>query len=399
MAGGSRGRRPAAMATALALLAGCGQAPTAGIGVAAGAEQGEGGGDVSVGEIAPPCEDLDLMARPAFEVPDGVTATGTGGYVEAPAGGGGGTSADVDRQLEDWGRREAPASFGGVWADPAIDGFVVGFATDVETYAARIRAEVHPGVGVATVPHPRAELERIAHELAPHDDLSLDDAPSVDTAEPGTPLRASTSIWAGVVEVLVFDPDDTHLAALTERYGADRLCFEIQPAPRAPVDGIRVLAKTVTRAPVLDDLTGEPTPLRLIDDRDTAERAWADTVPDELPSRDDPLPAEPGRYGDLADVDFDRELVLVWSDGQSGTCPGWIVDVRVEDGRLAVEGEASGGPNCTHDYVSYRLLLAVDRDRLPPVDDLLGMPIRQVYAHGYGDESREVVRPYPEAGS
>src|SRR5690625_239637 len=61
--------------------------------------------------------------------------------------------------------------------------------------------------------------------------------------------------------------------------------------------------------------------LELAYDDTTARTLWRENVPDGLPDRDgDPL--EQGVYGDLADVDLDRQVVGLVSTGQSGSCPG-----------------------------------------------------------------------------
>lgn len=62
---------------------------------------------------------------------------------------------------------------------------------------------------------------------------------------------------------------------------------------------------------------------------------------------------------------------MVWSSGESGSCPGWLADVRTDtDGTVHLERDSAGGPICTGDYNPYRMMLAVDRDRLPPRDAL-----------------------------
>lgn len=124
-----------------------------------------------------------------------------------------------------------------------------------------------------------------------------------------------------------------------------------------------------------DDLEIEDVPWALLEiayDRQTAERAWEQNVPDDLPERGG-QPAEPGRYGDFAQVDFDRQALVVWHAGQSGTCPAWLDDVNTDaagDVHVEIDTTAEEGEFCTDDYRGYRMVLAVDRDRLPDPDQL-----------------------------
>lgn len=116
-------------------------------------------------------------------------------------------------------------------------------------------------------------------------------------------------------------------------------------------------------------------------DRDSADRAWQENVPGDLPERDG-QPAEPGRYGDPDSVDLDTHAIVVWSSGQSGTCPGWLADIRTgADGTVELETgvDMQGGTACTDDYRQYRMVLAVDRERLPDPDQL---PITTVIVDG-----------------
>lgn len=104
-------------------------------------------------------------------------------------------------------------------------------------------------------------------------------------------------------------------------------------------------------------------------DSATAEVVWQENVPDGLPERDG-RPTEPGRYGSLESVDFGTHAVVVWSSGQSGSCPGWLADIRTDaDGTVEIE-TGDDGSTCTADYRPYRLVLAVALDRLPERDQL-----------------------------
>lgn len=160
------------------------------------------------------------------------------------------------------------------------------------------------------------------------------------------------------------------------------------PAQEAPV---RALAKTDG---FRDGLEFEDVPWALLEvagDRATAERAWAENVPADLPERDG-RPARSGRYGSLDDVDFDRQVLVVWHAGQSGTCPAWLQDVRTdrEGVHVTLDSTASEHEGCTDDYRGYRMVLAVDRDRLPDPADLADREL-----HGVPDGR---IRAYPAGG-
>lgn len=120
--------------------------------------------------------------------------------------------------------------------------------------------------------------------------------------------------------------------------------------------------------------------LEIAPDKAAAERAWRENVPDTLPGRTG-VPDKPGVYRELSEVNFDEYALVVWSSGESGTCPEWIADLyTTDDGTVAVElGATSSTGVCTRDYRAYRMMLAVDRDRLPdrtdlPTDKIIGVP-------------------------
>lgn len=132
-------------------------------------------------------------------------------------------------------------------------------------------------------------------------------------------------------------------------------------------------------------------------DPDSAEGAWQENVPADLPERDG-QPGEPGRYGDLGSVDFDTHAIVVWSSGQSGSCPGWLADIRTgADGTVELETgvDMRGGNACTDDYHQYRMVLAVERSRLPDPDQL---PVTTVIVDGRSSGAGSLVAAYPAGG-
>lgn len=139
----------------------------------------------------------------------------------------------------------------------------------------------------------------------------------------------------------------------------------------APGNGeVTVLAKAGGWRDGLQETAGHPYLwIEVAADPTTARQAWEDNVPTGLPEGDG-RPAEPGIYVPFEDVDLDTHALVVVSSGESGTCPVWVEDLRFLDDRVEVDLDTAGGEACTDDFNPYRLVLAVDRDRLPSTDDL-----------------------------
>ncbi|MHA3948765.1 hypothetical protein [Cellulomonas bogoriensis] len=106
-------------------------------------------------------------------------------------------------------------------------------------------------------------------------------------------------------------------------------------------------------------------------DEQAARQMWDGNVDPALPVREG-NPLEPGVYGDLGDVDLQTQVLALYSAGQSGSCPQWPVSVTTSDGVVQVEvtEDLQGGDGCTDDYNPYRALVVVDRDEVPPVDEI-----------------------------
>lgn len=137
-------------------------------------------------------------------------------------------------------------------------------------------------------------------------------------------------------------------------------------------DEVVVLAKADGWRDGLQEAAGHSYALvEIATDEASAQRAWDENVPASLPDAGGD-PALPGRYATLASVDLDRQAVVVFSSGQSGSCPAWVTSVDAVDGRLEVEltSTADQGEPCTDDFQPYRLVLAIDRGRLPDLDRL-----------------------------
>ncbi len=138
-------------------------------------------------------------------------------------------------------------------------------------------------------------------------------------------------------------------------------------------------------------------------DEIAAAQAWENNVPADLAQRSGD-PARPGLYGGLEDIDFDREALVVYSSGQSGTCPEWVTGIEfTTEGVVQItttfksDAVAPGGVlACTADYVPYRIVLAIDRDKLPPISAL---PTTRVLINGEQLGGGGLVTTYPAAAA
>lgn len=273
-------------------------------------------------------------------------------------------------ELHRW--ASAQPDFAGIWMHPpGSNEFTVAFTGDVEGYRAEAHERFGEDVGVVGADYTMDELEALHAEVG----RDVAEARERGGGDPYRPPPGTIVGWGitgqfGRVTLDVVGGDDAALAAVTERYGADRVCLNVHelPEPMDPEGPVGPLAKVSGWRD--RDLLGEAYALvEIADDRETAERAWEENVPAGLPEREGD-PTEEGVYGSLDAVDFERQAVVVWSAGQSGSCPGWLADIEVVDGRVAVEHGTAGAGACTADYNPYRMVLAVDRDRLPEAADL-----------------------------
>ncbi|MFS8478777.1 MAG: hypothetical protein FWJ93_07400 [Micromonosporaceae bacterium] len=159
--------------------------------------------------------------------------------------------------------------------------------------------------------------------------------------------------------------------------------------------GVRVLAKADGWRPgLLEAPDGDWYVLvEIAFDEETAARAWRENRPaDEVPRSGSPI--HPGIYGEPTDIDFTTEVLVVFSSGQSGTCPGWLAGIDV-DGSGAVQvttGTFAASRGCTDDYRPYRMVLAVGRDLVPAEHDL---PTDDVLVDGRVLDAGSLVRQYP----
>ncbi len=318
---------------------------------------------------AAPAPDLPTGADP---VDDLVTTN------EEPRPGDGAAAIEAARQ---WAQREARDHFAGVWMDQDHEAAVIAFTDDVDAYAAQVRDRFGAGWWVVTADHTEAELD------AAHADVISRMEGGVDGTPPGTIVGSGIDTRRGLVTVEVVGGDDVALGEHAAPLDHPAICFEIlDPPPAYDSDGpVRTLATADGWRAGLDHPGYEL--LEIAYDRETAERAFADNVPEGLPHGDGD-PWRDGLHADLDTVDWDREVIAVWSGGRSGSCPSWVDDVDLDHGTVLVRSASPSQGGCTADFNAFRTVLAIDRDRLPPVE-ALPLPLN----HGSPESGEAIVYP------
>jgi hypothetical protein len=186
--------------------------------------------------VAPECAELsDAPYDPPAEAqpePDATLTDATpepdldplvGGDATAPA------PPDPVSAAQAWAEAEVPEHFAGVWIDQDAGATVIGFTDDVDRYAAEVRDRFGAGWWVVGLEHSEEELRAVQDEVTAREMGGWQDeagAGDVYGAGSGTgPLNRVT--------ISIVDPDEDRLAELSEHYGADRICFEIEREPTA----------------------------------------------------------------------------------------------------------------------------------------------------------------------
>lgn len=178
----------------------------------------------------------------------------------------------IDRYVESlraWAGDEAADSYAGLWLDNQHGAPVVAFTDDVDVYADQVRDRFGEGWWVVRADHSEAELRQVQDELM----VEMGGG----EAEPGTVYGIGLQTMLNRVTVSILEPDADRLQELSDRYGADRLCFEVermpgaddaQPAPWEPAPDAD-LSPTTTSIPVLVNeracASGQPADGRIAD--------------------------------------------------------------------------------------------------------------------------------------
>jgi hypothetical protein len=121
---------------------------------------------------------------------------------------------------------EWPDHFGGVWADQRYGSLVVGFTDDVDRYAELVRERYGAAWWVVEVEHSERELRELQDEIR-RTEVGPSDGPG------SVPSTGSGNGPFNRVTLGIREPSEDRLAELSERYGADRICFEIERSPTA----------------------------------------------------------------------------------------------------------------------------------------------------------------------
>ena len=277
-------------------------------------------------------------------------------------------AADVE-ELQRWAQTHAADAYAGLWLDHRAGGaLTMAFTRDVAEHRRAIHERFSADIRVVAVEHSLTALEQVEQQVSADLRAQAGDATEEQRLfpPPGTLTTVGIDVLRNRVGVGVVAGDEAALADLSVRYGAERICLERHDPPPDldPAGPVVPLAKADGWRDDLD-IDAYHALIEIAYERDTAERAWTDNVPAELPQRAG-LPARVGVYATLNEVDFARQAVVVWTAGQSGSCPQWLADLRTRaDGTVRLDTAAAGGGVCTDDYNPYRMLLAVDRDRLP----------------------------------
>lgn len=289
---------------------------------------------------------------------------------------------EVMEALRAYQQSELGAADGGRWIDRDAGGVVtVGVTEDAEVHAERIAeleavTEHDEPVEVVEVDHSTAELEAAQDRSTELMQADRAAAGPDGQPQPGAVVRSGTSTTLNRVSIgMIDDGDGWRRAELAEAVGDPELiCVDVVAPPEPPkaADGVQPLAKAAGHdvdGPVAERV--DFAELAVAFDAEAGAQLWDAAVPDGLPQAE--AVTEPGRHGQLDDVDWDQQALVLWRSGESGSCPEALVDVATtDDGTVEVATDRDTGPGmvCQEDYNPYRMLLAIDRDRLPNADEL-----------------------------
>lgn len=262
-----------------------------------------------------------------------------------------------------WASEHAGEHFAGVWFDNDHGAAVIAFTDDLDRYATEIRERFGDGWWVVDAERSAAELHALADAVGQA-------TPDADPGLPGSIIGWGPREDRGVVGIDVVGGDDQALAALAAELDDPAYCFSIADPPPVPdLDGPVTTLATVSGW--RDGLEVERNALlEIAYDEQTAQRLFDDNVPTDLDAGPDREPWQDGRHGELADVDLDTHVLAVWSAGRSGSCPEWVREISTHDDGVVVTTAVPTAGGCTDDLNYYRTIIAVERELLPPEDQL-----------------------------
>jgi hypothetical protein len=132
-------------------------------------------------------------------------------------------------EISAWVEREASEHLAGMWIEQPEGVATLAFTEDVERYRAAVGERFGPDVRVVAADHTFAELEAVVARVS---ELMGERAGPGDP-EPGaiTSVGIRPSLNRAIVGVL--GDSAQARAELSERFGADVICFEVEPIPTA----------------------------------------------------------------------------------------------------------------------------------------------------------------------
>ena len=233
------------------------------------------------------CDDLEpTYDPPPEEQPEGDLSRSDGGVAEDPAASDASSERDATERDGDapdrapaaddagdplydartWAQQEAAEHFAGVWLEAEAGAPVIAFTEDVDAYAGEVRDRFGDQFWVVEATRSEADLMELQEEII----ASEMDEGGISEPEAGTVTSVGLPTPLNRVSIGVLEPDEVRLAELGERYGADRICVEVepiadeddaQPAPWEPAADADVSAEATSIDVLVNEVgcaSGEP---------------------------------------------------------------------------------------------------------------------------------------------
>lgn len=147
-----------------------------------------------------------------------------------------------------WAEDEAHDDFAGMWIDSESGTPVIAFTEDVEAYAEQVRDQFGEGWWVVELEHSYAELRAVQDQIVrdeipppddPEDDGPEDDVDEGEAEDLGNPVNnVGFRDPLNRLILRIDGPTEERIAQLSERYGAEFLCWEDRaPEVEVPTNG------------------------------------------------------------------------------------------------------------------------------------------------------------------
>lgn len=175
-------------------------------------------------EEQPPADPAITNAQPRPDIaplePEGSDGEPPRAAVEAPP--------DMMSKVQQWAQREAPEHFAGLWFDNDEDATVIAFTQNVDAYAEEVREQFGAGWWVVEAEHSMGDLQQVQSRL--REEMGASWGPDGDP-EPGTIYASGINVTTNRVTLSIIEPDEQRIAELSQRYGAEAICLEIEKLP------------------------------------------------------------------------------------------------------------------------------------------------------------------------